>query len=107
MAHVSSARSRGSGKPHLATGASGHDPLHRERSMLHGTIHIAHVESAHATVDRAMVRGGQVGRIEWIGDAPSATLLSWSWKVGGEDGGGSSSQGVGEDGGGGTSGDGR
>ena len=85
---------------------SDHDTVEQEHQVLFGTVHVAKVEPAHATVDRELV-SGHVGRIEWIEAAPSANLLSFSWKVGGEGGGGSSSQGVGEDGEGSASGDGR
>ena len=53
------ARSRSAASGRVLDQPSGHDPsVHQEQQqILFGTIHTPNVESAHAMVDRALVRG--------------------------------------------------
>ena len=72
------ARIRSGASGRLLDRPSGHEPVQREQQVLFQTIHIANIESAHATADRALVRGRACETFEWMRAAPSPTLWSCS-----------------------------
>jgi hypothetical protein len=64
---------------------SGHDPAHKHYQLVFWTIHIANVESAHATTDRALVRGRAGGAFEWISEGLlHLQLVELQQKAGGD-----------------------
>ena len=72
------ARSRLAASGRVLDQPSDHDPVRREQQMLFLTIHIAHVESAHARVEQR--HGESAGR--WgVQMDRAATLWSWSRRV--------------------------